>query len=65
MALAAYHNTEIPKIRAESCYQLGRSFHARGDYEQAFKYYFQAVHHWPEYTLALYALGQLYLYKSN
>jgi RNA polymerase-associated protein CTR9 len=29
LALQAYHNTEVPKIRAESCYQIARAYHAK------------------------------------
>lgn len=65
LALNAYHNTEVNKIRAESCYQIARSYHVLGEYDNAFKYYFQATHNWPEYTLAQFGLGQLHLHKEE
>lgn len=43
LALHAFHNTENEAMRAESCYQLARSFHVQGDYDQAFQYYYQST----------------------
>lgn len=34
LALHAFHNTENESMRAESCYQLARSFHIQEDYDQ-------------------------------
>lgn len=44
LALHAFHNTENEAMRAESCYQLARSFHVQEDYDQAFQYYYQVGH---------------------
>jgi RNA polymerase-associated protein CTR9 len=37
LALHAFHGTENEAMRAESCYQLARSFHAQRDFDQAFQ----------------------------
>ena len=55
----------MDKIRAESCYQVARSYHVKGEYDQAFQYYFQSVSLWPEYPLAQYRLGQMYIFKKE
>ena len=34
LALHAFHNTENESMRAESCYQLARSFHIQEDFDQ-------------------------------
>jgi len=41
LALHSFHRTEVEAMKAESCYQLARSFHVQGDYDQAFLYYYQ------------------------
>ena len=41
LALHSFHSTEVEAMKAESCYQLARSFHVQGDYDQAFLYYYQ------------------------
>ena len=43
LANHAIANTEHQQIRAEACYQLGRCYHVQGDYDQAFKFYYQAT----------------------
>uniref|UniRef100_A0ABD2W7J2 UDP-N-acetylglucosamine--peptide N-acetylglucosaminyltransferase SPINDLY n=1 Tax=Trichogramma kaykai TaxID=54128 RepID=A0ABD2W7J2_9HYME len=66
LALHAYHNTESDPMRAESCYQLARSFHAQGDYDQAFQYYFQSTQNaLPSFVLPHYGLGQMYIYRGD
>jgi len=66
LALHAYHNTENEAIQAESCYQLARSFHAEGDYDQAFQYYYQSFQFAsPTFVLPHFGLGQMYLAKKD
>ncbi|GFR23747.1 RNA polymerase-associated protein CTR9 homolog [Trichonephila clavata] len=66
LALHAFHNTENEAMRAESCYQLARSFHIQGDYDQAFQYYYQATQFAsPSFVLPQYGLGQMYIHKGD
>lgn len=66
LALHAFHNTENEAMRAESCYQLARAFHAQEDYDQAFQYYYQATQFAPaNFVLPFYGLGQLYIYRGD
>ena len=47
LAFHAFHNTENEAMRAESCYQLARAYHVRGDqegYRLAFQYYYQVTY---------------------
>lgn len=37
LAWHAFQITENEAMRAESCYQLARSFHQRGNFEKAFQ----------------------------
>ena len=41
LAMHAFHNTENEAIRAETCFQLARSYHVQGELDQAFQYYYQ------------------------
>ncbi|GIY09285.1 RNA polymerase-associated protein CTR9 homolog [Caerostris extrusa] len=64
LALHAFHNTENEAMRAESCYQLARSFHIQGDFDQAFQYYYQATQFAsPSFVLPQYGLGQMYIHR--
>lgn len=66
LALHAFHNTENEAMRAESCYQLARSFHVQGDYDQAFQYYYQSTQFAPvNFVLPHYGLGQMYIYRGD
>ena len=66
LALHAFHNTENEAMRAESCYQLARSFHAQSDYDQAFQYYYQSTQIAPaNFVLPHYGLGQMYIYRGD
>lgn len=66
LALHAFHNTENEAMRAESCYQLARSFHAQCDYDQAFQYYYQSTQIAPaNFVLPHYGLGQMYIYRGD
>ncbi|XP_077994649.1 RNA polymerase-associated protein CTR9 homolog [Glandiceps talaboti] len=66
LALHAFHGTENEAIQAESCYQLARSFHVQGDYDQAFQYYYQATQFAsPQFVLPFFGLGQMYIYRGD
>ena len=66
LAMHAFHNTENESMRSETCYQLARSYHAQGDYEQAFQYYYQSTQFSsPNFILPYFGLGQMYLYKLD
>ncbi|XP_063697011.1 RNA polymerase-associated protein CTR9 homolog [Culicoides brevitarsis] len=66
LALHAFHNTENEAMRAESCYQLARAFHAQRDYDQAFQYYYQSTQFAPtNFVLPHYGLGQMYIYRGD
>ncbi|XP_078483653.1 RNA polymerase-associated protein CTR9 homolog isoform X2 [Ciona intestinalis] len=66
LALHSFHNTENEAVQAESCYQLARSFHIQGDFDQAFQYYYQATQFAsPTFVLPYYGLGQMYIYKGD
>ena len=62
----AFHNTENEAMRAETCYQLARSYHVQNDFEQAFQYYYQATQFSStNFILPYFGLGQLYIYKMD
>ena len=66
LALHAFHNTENEAMRAESCYQLARSYHVQEDYDQAFQYYYQSTQFAPSnFVLPQYGLGQLYILRGD
>jgi RNA polymerase-associated protein CTR9 len=65
LALQAYHQTNQKRVQAEACYNIGRTYHAEDNLDQAFKYYTQAIQLWPDYVLALYTLAQLYIARSE
>lgn len=53
-------------MRAESCYQLARSFHVQRDYDQAFQYYYQSTQFAPiNFVLPHFGLGQMYIYRGD
>ncbi|UJR10596.1 hypothetical protein I4U23_014793 [Adineta vaga] len=66
LAMHALNYTENEAMRAESCYHLARAHHAERDYEEAFRYYYQATHLAPEkFVLPLFGLGQMYLQRED
>uniref|UniRef100_A0A2R5LJB8 Putative rna polymerase-associated protein ctr9 n=1 Tax=Ornithodoros turicata TaxID=34597 RepID=A0A2R5LJB8_9ACAR len=66
LALHAFHNTENEAMRAESCYQLARSFHVQEDFDQAFQYYYQATQFAPaSFVLPQFGLGQMYIFRGD
>ncbi|KAL7034537.1 hypothetical protein ACKWTF_008002 [Chironomus riparius] len=66
LALHAFHNTENEAMRAESCYQMARAYHAQRDFDQAFQYYYQSTQFAPNnFLLPHYGLGQMYIYRGD
>lgn len=66
LATHAFHNTETEAIKAETCYQLARSYHAQGHFDQAFQYYYQSTQFSaPNFILPYFGLAQMYLYKRD
>lgn len=62
----ALNYTENEAMRAESCYHLARAYHAERDYDEAFRYYYQASHLASEkFVLPLFGLGQTYLQRGD
>lgn len=66
LASHAFRNTENEAMRAESCYQLARSYHVQKDYENAFQYYYQATQFAsPNFILPHFGLGQMYIKRED
>jgi RNA polymerase-associated protein CTR9 len=66
LALHGFHNTENDAMRAESCYQMARAYHAQRDFDQAFQYYYQSTQFSPNnFVLPHYGLGQMYIYRGD
>lgn len=66
LALHAFHNTENDAIKAESCFQIARSWHSLNHYEKAFQYYYQSTQFAAtNFILPYYGLGQMYIYKQE
>lgn len=57
--------TEISKLRSEGYFTLGQCYHAQGDYENAFRHYTQSVKLDPEFILAQFAIGQMFLHQKD
>jgi len=64
LAKGAYSATNIPEIQAESLYMLARVYHARGDMEQANKFYDKACKHSPELSPARFGLAQTLIWDE-
>ncbi|GBG66942.1 hypothetical protein CBR_g74629 [Chara braunii] len=61
---AALSSTDNSQMRAESFYNMARTFHAKGDYEKAASYYrasCQEVKNPKDFILPFYGLGQIHL----
>ena len=69
LATVAIKSTDMDEIKAEAYYQLGRSFHKQGDYENAFNYYYKSTNLasecYPTFVLPFYGLGQLLIYRAE
>jgi len=64
LAKGAYNSTNIPEVQAESLYMLARVYHARGDMEQANKFYEKACKHAPELSPARFGLAQTLIWDE-
>ena len=57
------------EIKAEANYQLGRSYHAQGDFDKAYSFYYKstqlALQCYQNYVLPFYGLGQLLIHRSK
>lgn len=65
LGLSAFRCASSSHAKGEACFQMARTYHASGEYEKAFQYYYQSVKHHPDNLLAQYGLGQMYLYKTD
>ena len=66
LAQHSLQGTEVEVIRAESCYQLARSYHNQQKYDQAFQYYYQSTQFAsPSYVLPHFGLGQMYIFRED
>ena len=64
LAKGAYNSTNMPEVQAESLYMLARVFHARGDMEQANKFYDKACLLSPELSPARFGLAQTLIWDE-
>lgn len=65
-ASRAMENTENESMQAQACYQLGRAYHKRKDYDNAFEYYYKATTFGgAQFYLAHYGLGQMYIHRKE
>jgi RNA polymerase-associated protein CTR9 len=64
LAKGAYNSTNMPEVQAESLYILARVFHARGDMEQANKFYDKACLLSPELSPARFGLAQTLIWDE-
>ena len=64
LAKGAYNYTNMPEVQAESLYILARVFHARGDMEQANKFYDKACLLSPELSPARFGLAQTLIWDE-
>jgi len=65
LAFAAFNNTDVSHIKAESCYLIARAYHAMERWSEALQYYHQAVLKSKDFYLAQYGLGQTYLHNGD
>lgn len=61
LARRAFEYTNLKQVKSESCYIEGRVYHAKGNIREARTSYEDALQHWPDMTLANFALGQICL----
>jgi RNA polymerase-associated protein CTR9 len=65
LARVALKHTEIDHVKAESHYHIARVLHAQGEYDEAFRHYYQATKLYKNFPLADYGLGQIYLRRQK
>ena len=59
LAERSHNNTEVPEVKAESLFLIGRVWHERDDLVKAMQFYRQANNAWPGHSLTQYAIAQL------
>ncbi|CAM9716511.1 unnamed protein product [Chrysoparadoxa australica] len=65
LAQEAFQHTDVKEIKAESCFLLGRVFHAQGKIVDAKTYYSEACIFRPELAPAQYGMAQVHLSQGN
>lgn len=66
LANKAMDNTENESIQAQACYQLARAYHRKKDFDSTFEYYYKATQFGgPQFFLAFYGLGQMYIHRKE
>ncbi|KAN0031578.1 hypothetical protein ACTFIV_005443 [Dictyostelium citrinum] len=65
LGVAAFNNTDVAHIKAESAYLIGRAFHATQRWQDAIQYYHQAVQKNPDLYLAQFGLGQIHIHNED
>ncbi|GMR41708.1 hypothetical protein PMAYCL1PPCAC_11903, partial [Pristionchus mayeri] len=66
LSWAAFQIADTEAIRAESCFQLARSLHRSGQYDKAFRYYYQSTQFASSsFILPFYGLGQMYIQRKE
>ncbi|XP_055351181.1 RNA polymerase-associated protein CTR9 homolog [Paramacrobiotus metropolitanus] len=66
LSTVAFQTSYSDTLKAESAYMLGRSFHYKEDFDQAFQYYYQATQFAKAtFVLPWYGLGQMYIQRGD
>jgi RNA polymerase-associated protein CTR9 len=66
LANRALEYTENEAMQAQACYQLGRAYHRRKEFDNAFEYYYKATQFGGSQAfLAYYGLGQMYIHRGE
>jgi RNA polymerase-associated protein CTR9 len=66
LSTAAIQSSFNEMLKAESAYNVGRSYHYQEDNEQAFQYYYQATQFAKQtYALPWFGLGQMYIDRKE
>ena len=65
LAYEAYGGAESDLCKARCCFLLGRNFHANSNFDEAFRYYLQAVKLDPLLICAQLSLSQCYIFRGE
>ncbi|EGC31227.1 hypothetical protein DICPUDRAFT_50293, partial [Dictyostelium purpureum] len=65
LGIAALNNTDVSHIKAESSYLVGKALHATQRWSEALQFYHQAVLKNPDFYLAQFGLGQIYIHNED
>ena len=65
LAQGAVSHTEVPEIKAEAYYHLAQNDHKDGNFQSAYSNYLKAVQKWPDFVLAQFGLGQMYIHRKE